>query len=234
MPALTHARKKAKGISCVNSLKQVATGFMLYANDFDGFAYGGPEWAVALMPEAVVKPYRDANQLQWVTAPKGQGYIRGENLLFCPQERISNLGEALNYGDSLTSGLIGKTPFRFTTIGTIKNPDQDSPPLPTPFKLYIKPSESILGADSGIIAPASDNKYTYFSGITNNVKDGKRFCHIDMRHLGQANVFMADGHVTAVKGKELKTYYFYNVRGSTHQDEKFTAAIKNQERYELD
>ena len=233
MPALTRARKTAKSISCINSQKQAATGFMLYAIDFDGFAYGGPEWATALMPEAVVKPYRDKNKLTWYNAPKGQGYIRGEALLFCPQERLSNLNGAETYGDSLTSALIGKTPFRFTTIGTVKNPDQDSPPLPIPFKLYISPSQSILGGDSGIIAPISDNKYTHFSGITNAVKNGKRFCHIDIRHLGKANVFMADGHVVAVKGKELKTYYFYNVRGSSHKDEKFTAAIKNKERYEL-
>lgn len=234
MPALTRARKTAKSISCINSQKQAATGFMLYASDFDGFAYGGPEWATALMPDAVVKPYRDANKIEWATLlPKGQGYIRGESLLFCPQERLSSLNDAEKYGDSQTSALIGAKPFRFTTIGTVKNPDDPNLPRPTPFKLYISPSQSILGGDSGIIAPISDNKYAHFSGITNNVKNGKRFCHIDIRHLGKANVFMADGHVVAVKGKELKTYYFYNVRGSSHKDEKFTAAIKDKERYEL-
>ncbi|MFA6717034.1 MAG: prepilin-type N-terminal cleavage/methylation domain-containing protein [Victivallales bacterium] len=233
LPALNRARDKAKSISCVNSQKQIALCFMMYANANDGFVYGGPEWAAAMLPEDIVKPYRDAAKITWDTAPAGQGCLTGEKVLFCPQEQLSSLAEAGTYGSELScAALTGDTPFRFTTIGTVKNPDQASPPLPIPFKLYINPSNSILGGDSAIIAPASGNEYVYFSGITNNLAGSVRFCHIDMRHSGKANVFMADGHVKSV-GDNLADYYFYNVRGSGSKDEKFTAAIKNKERYDL-
>jgi len=76
LPALLNARRKAKSITCVNRQKQIATSFMLYADDFNEYAYGGPEWATAIMPESIVKPYRDASQLVWTSAPLGQGYLR--------------------------------------------------------------------------------------------------------------------------------------------------------------
>ncbi|MDD5728443.1 MAG: prepilin-type N-terminal cleavage/methylation domain-containing protein [Victivallales bacterium] len=232
LPALTQARRKAKSVHCINSQKQVAAAFMLYAADFDGFGYGGPEWGAVMLPESIVAPYRDTG-IAWDDAPRGQGYLRGEDLLFCPTEKLSTLNDAESYGASLSSLLGGPTPFRFTTIGTVKNPDQDSPPLPIPFKLYISPSCSVLGGDSAIIAPISNDQYCYFSGITNNESEGTRFCHIDMRHNKNANVFMADGHVTNV-GRELKECYFYNVRNSIHSEEKFTFAIQNKLRYKLE
>ena len=235
MPALVQARNKAKTIKCVSRQKQAATSFVLYANDYNGFAYGGPEWGAVMLPENFVQPYRDAGKLVWENAPLGQGYLREEEILFCPAEKLSNLFGAESYCSSLTSSLKKDppTPFRFTTIGTVKNPDQDSPPLPIPFRLYISPSSSVLGGDSAIIAPISGNKYTYFSGITNNATGSNRFCHIDMRHNKNANVFMADGHVKNV-GKDLADCYFYNVRNSIHKDEKFTVAIKNQEKFSLE
>ncbi len=227
MPALVSARKKAKMITCINRQKQIATGMMMYSSDFDGFAYGGPEWATALLPESTVKPYRDAGQLAWATSPEGQGYIRGENILFCPAKRLANLSDAATYGKNLTCSIAGETPFRFTTIGTVKNPDQASPPLPIPFKKYISPSRSILGGDSGILGAPSGNEYVNFSGITST------YPHIDLRHKKMANTFMADGHVTSVNALELRDYYFYNVRGSSFKDDKITMAIENEAEVDL-
>ena len=229
MPALTNARKKAKMITCVNRQKQIATAFMMYAADFDGFAYGGPEWATAILPESTVRPYRDASpsKLAWSGSPKGQGYLRGEKILFCPEKRLATLGDAVTYGKSLTCTIAGETPFRFTTIGTVKNPDQASPPLPIPFKKYISPSNSILGGDSGIIGAPSANEYVNFSGITSS------YPHIDLRHKKMANIFMADGHVNSANVRQLREYYFYNVRGSIFKDDKISMAIQNEAKLDL-
>jgi prepilin-type processing-associated H-X9-DG protein/prepilin-type N-terminal cleavage/methylation domain-containing protein len=229
LPALNQARNKAKGIACVNNQKQIALCYMMYTDDNNGFAYGGPEWAAVMMPETIVKPYRDAGKIKWENAPLGQGYLTSEKVIFCPSEQLSSLAEAEKYGSDLTCSIAGTTPFRFTTIGTVKNPTTLAP---IPFKMYINPSNSVLGGDSGIIAPASGNKYAYFSGITNNEAAGNRFCHIDMRHSNKANIFMADGHVKSV-GKNLSEYYIYNIRGNDYKDTKFTVAIKNKEKFEL-
>ncbi len=44
LPALTKAREKARGISCVNNLKQIGFGAMMYRNENDGFIVQGQMW----------------------------------------------------------------------------------------------------------------------------------------------------------------------------------------------
>jgi prepilin-type processing-associated H-X9-DG protein/prepilin-type N-terminal cleavage/methylation domain-containing protein len=226
LPALNQARNKAKAIACVNNQKQVALCYMMYTDDNNGFAYGGPEWAAVMMPETIVKPYRDAGKIAWTSAPLGQGYLTSEKVIFCPSEQISSLAEAEKYGSDLTCPIANTTPFRFTTIGTVKKPTAPTP-VPIPFKMYINPSNSVLGGDCGIIGPPSANAYAHFSGIT------EKYPHINMRHSNKANIFMADGHVKSV-GKDLAEYYIYNIRGNTFKDTKFTMAIKNEEKFDLD
>ena len=40
LPALNKARNRAKSISCMANLKQIGTGFNLYATDYNGWASG--------------------------------------------------------------------------------------------------------------------------------------------------------------------------------------------------
>ena len=223
MPALLNARLKAKAVTCVNRQKQIATSFMLYADDFNSYAYSGSEWATGMMPEAIVGKYRAAGQLAWAEAPFGQGYLKGDEILFCPAERVASLADAVTYGSKLSPAV--DTPFTLTTIGTIQNPHQvGTTPLPISFKRYITPSNSVLGGDNGIL---NGGTYEHYSAIVNSNP------HITMRHKKRANIFMADGHVANV-GKELKDCYFFNFRGSSFKDDKFSSAIRNGAQYNLD
>ncbi len=47
LPALSKAREKARAISCINNLKQIALGDIMYSNDYDDFflpgKWGAPE-----------------------------------------------------------------------------------------------------------------------------------------------------------------------------------------------
>jgi prepilin-type processing-associated H-X9-DG protein len=225
LPALLNARRKAKLISCINKQKQIGASYLLYAADFNEFAYGGTEWSTAMLPEDLIKPYRDAERVSWIqSAPIGQGYLKSESILFCPEEQVSTLEGAGSYGQALTGPIKGDYPFIFTTIGTVKNPDQVDPTLPIPLKRFISPSCSVLGGDCGTI---SSNEYIHYSGI------GTSAPHITMRHKNLANIFFVDGHVVSV-GKDLKDYYIYNVRGSSSKDLKFTKAIKNYQEYTLE
>ncbi|MDD5599532.1 MAG: prepilin-type N-terminal cleavage/methylation domain-containing protein [Victivallaceae bacterium] len=226
LPALLNARRKAKLVSCINKQKQIGASYLLYVADFNEFAYGGPEWSVAMLPEdSIVKPYRDADKIAWQNAPLGQGYLSNAAILFCPEEQVSTLEGAASYGNALTCELKGDYPFRFTTFGTVQNPDTTSSPIS--FRKFISPSCSILGGDCGVISGESSNEYIHYSGIK-SISDP----YITMRHKNIANIFLVDGHVTSVD-KDLKDYYFYYVRGSSHKDEKFTKAIRNQQEYLL-
>ncbi len=61
LPALNRARERAKGITCANNLKQIGNGYMLYADDFDGWlplqAPVDPYycWAVVIAPYLGIK-----------------------------------------------------------------------------------------------------------------------------------------------------------------------------------
>ena len=238
LPALNQARNKAKAISCANNQKQIGLCYMLYVNDNNGFAYSGPEWLAVMAKSDLVQPYIDAGQIKWLEdgyhIPTGQGYLTNVKVAFCPSVVIDSLEKAHIYGPTAPAPATGDYPFRFTTIGTVKNPDNASAPDPTPFKLYKNPSQSLLGADSGIIAPPKGGEFAYFSGITINAAGTPNaFAHIDMRHSNKAVTFMADGHVKSV-GAELRDYYFYNIRNSIYKNEKFTVAIKNEEKFDLD
>jgi prepilin-type processing-associated H-X9-DG protein/prepilin-type N-terminal cleavage/methylation domain-containing protein len=41
LPALSLARAKARGTACLNNMKQMAVGFTMYADDYDGFMVAG-------------------------------------------------------------------------------------------------------------------------------------------------------------------------------------------------
>ena len=222
LPALLNARRKAKSITCVNRQKQVATCIMLYADDFNSYFYPGAEYATGLLTEAKVKKYRDSGQLKWANAPRGQGYIKGEETFFCPSALLASCSDAVTYGATLSTP--SDKPFTLTTIGTIQNPHETLIRLPISFKRYVTPSNSVLGGDSGRL---NGGKYENYSAILMNQPN------ITMRHNKRANIFMADGHVENVQ-KELKDFNFFSFRGSMYKDVKFIKAIKKEAEYNLD
>lgn len=51
LPALSKARDKARGISCLNKMKQVYLAASSYASDYDGFLPGATPYFEALIPD---------------------------------------------------------------------------------------------------------------------------------------------------------------------------------------
>jgi prepilin-type processing-associated H-X9-DG protein len=50
LPALAQAKSKAQGIMCMNNMKQMALGVMIYANDHNDLFPGGENWCDAIQP----------------------------------------------------------------------------------------------------------------------------------------------------------------------------------------
>ena len=77
LPALSMAKETAKGIQCLNNLKQLATSNMSYANDFDGM--------IPPYPDASLKPP------YWFSAL--QPYYNDVKVLVCPSYKSAkNVG----------------------------------------------------------------------------------------------------------------------------------------------
>jgi prepilin-type N-terminal cleavage/methylation domain-containing protein len=75
LPALAKTKEKAKSIQCVNNLKQMATGFLLYYGDYQK-----------------VMPYDDlagiANRNFWIPLIR-TGYLRDPKIWMCPNTRVN-------------------------------------------------------------------------------------------------------------------------------------------------
>lgn len=78
LPALNKARQRAKGISCVNNLKQSGLIVQAYANDFNG------DW---IMQDA------SSHWLRWSGWLAFTGYIpKGSKFVYCPAAEVGKDG----------------------------------------------------------------------------------------------------------------------------------------------
>ncbi|MFH1903849.1 MAG: DUF1559 domain-containing protein [Candidatus Omnitrophota bacterium] len=90
LPALSQAREKARQVNCMNNLKQIMLGYLMYVNDYDGYL---PPYDTSVWGETgtsirvwacVIKNYINESQMQDTTHTATRGYA---SLLFCPSKR---------------------------------------------------------------------------------------------------------------------------------------------------
>ncbi len=82
LPALSKAKNMAKALTCINNLKQNGLGgFLMYAQDFNGYAVqgdGNVSWAAFY--DAVEEPSINMHTLWWIHL----GYIKSTAQFRCP------------------------------------------------------------------------------------------------------------------------------------------------------
>ncbi|MFH0796584.1 MAG: DUF1559 domain-containing protein [Candidatus Omnitrophota bacterium] len=87
LPALSQAREKARQISCMNNLKQMALCWLMYAQDENdwlypaGYGWDGSRWCDSVAPI--------------------QRYISNRKIQVCPTKSSSDLGYKVSYGANL-------------------------------------------------------------------------------------------------------------------------------------
>jgi prepilin-type N-terminal cleavage/methylation domain-containing protein/prepilin-type processing-associated H-X9-DG protein len=108
LPALSKAKQKGQGITCVNNMKQMALAFNLYHPDFDGRlitrgGWGGPNMSAAaggsaantningLLANSVIIKYL-GNNAQVFKCPADKSYDRANNL---PRIRSISMNQAI-------------------------------------------------------------------------------------------------------------------------------------------
>ena len=92
LPALSKAREKARAISCVNNMKQIGTGLLLYCNDSDDFLP---------MADTGARPYwheRLVGELCASDKPNVDGNYLSTNIMRCPSATGSGYWYWFTYG----------------------------------------------------------------------------------------------------------------------------------------
>ncbi len=181
LPALSKARERAKGAVCINNLKQIGIGLLLYANDYEGY--------MTLRLETAFPNISADNTRGNLT-----GYVSTE-VLACPAalpykadssmpdyiygRRYEQLDFIRNHGWVYAPRL--RNPQQFWIIGESIGQNNSSKPN---HQFYVNPSGTFtLSTWSSVAAnPAT----AFASGATH------------FRHSGRQNLLFIDGHVESV------------------------------------
>lgn len=197
LPALSKAKEKAKGISCLNSIKQVSLGYYMYADD-----NGDVLVSLAINTPAPAGSFFPGAQILWPDLLRP--YIITTNVIHCPSALGSQFGIGANHPE-LTSWAPGNINTKLSKIR--------------------KPSASIPFADSGMIANYTEKdpdnwvetpgKEIYYWRTPNNLgyttSDPQRPVN---RHNQRCNTGYADGHAEGIKASLIGWQYYPGQDGS--------------------
>lgn len=184
LPALGAARKSARAVKCLASLKQLGLGSSMYANDFDEYMPGidNPVWTVR--PGGVLSGPRP-----WLEA-----YVNGYENLDCTATDDRFFYQSGNYGMSYNIcrfDLYGKKSKR---LGDIRFHGKT---------LFIVDVFNSSANDQNARGFCTGDVYTLM-GSTGSPNQA-------YRHLGATNIVYVDGHAAAEKNDLPSTGAIWNM-----------------------
>jgi prepilin-type N-terminal cleavage/methylation domain-containing protein/prepilin-type processing-associated H-X9-DG protein len=177
LPALGRAREKAKGMSCLNNLKQLSTYFHIYSDDFD-------DW---LPPNGQkvngVRKY-------WLRTFDDYKYLDNLDLGYCPSLFPFRFDKSYSSRYTRTYGGVLRNYVKRNHVGKQWNPEDKSA------------SSFILLADSIYTdeEPFTQSYLINFTSITSTTR------YIHTRHAGNANLMFLDCSAGTKGRNEIQSY----------------------------
>jgi len=187
LPALGQARETAKRIACASNLKQIGTGFHMYADACEGWL----PFKVVDVPAGWVC-YSFPDQLTRAGILEGSTVATADTVYRCPD--VSNPELTYPYTDVCCDYGI-----EIYLCGYLNNSNFGN----TPRRIHqvLSPSENIFGGDSNLRADTNDIyggiqfNSMYLLGGVFNTDPGSLANYIDWSHGRRPNGLFADGHV---------------------------------------
>ena len=191
LPALSKAKQKAQGISCVGNLKQLGIVAAQYADDYKGFI--APTWSRF-----------NGNNQSWTGVYVESHYLQhpkeGSEVLFrCPAIGRQHVGDYFeSYGsDGAVNGVyVDSGHIVSLQLSSAKNQISDYP-------LYADSVKCTVGQKNPV-TPQAGKKQTYRIDVDQGGA-------VAARHQNKANLAMGDGHVQSSSAAELKSRYVNGV-----------------------
>ena len=232
LPALSKAKDKAMGISCLSNTKQIGYGVILYAGDYQdvfpmtpgvsweagpyqnskGFACGG-EW------------FRTDQKTPNTPAPLIATYLKNNLTFVCPkrQRGLTYTSESGNFDPSIT----GFLSYNFNEIGIFGVPISPGSYQNKPFKIATatRPTDIVMTTDSsGSNDPANCSAGTLMGDAAwldivwaqdPVIAKGARLVTAYAKHSNRVNIIYADGHSAPSLPSALTWGQFYGIFSGT-------------------
>jgi prepilin-type N-terminal cleavage/methylation domain-containing protein len=188
LPALAKAKEKARGIGCLNNLKQISLGYKMYGDDQNDAMV-----TLYLFNPAPANSFFPGGVTWWVDLLRP--YIQTTNVIKCPSV-LSQFGiagmhpELTSWADNRTKVTAVKKPVEsipFADAGLIANPVEKDPD-----KWVSTPKAEFLYM-------RSPNNLGYYDS------DPQRAVN---RHTGRCNTAYVEGHAEAIKVSRIGLQYF--------------------------
>jgi prepilin-type processing-associated H-X9-DG protein/prepilin-type N-terminal cleavage/methylation domain-containing protein len=208
LPALQKAKENARGIQCLNNLRQTGIAVHAYAGDSSGCA----------------PPYTfDGTDLFWSNILVNGNYVTNinfqkPNIFVCPSGKsetsIANRGGytyGMNTPLNSNHGMCWKI-FRNKVLIVNANSTQW-----TYESDKFSPSQFLLIGDSSCLGSKYDNLQWYY---IHNDSSRTQSRTLHLRHNHKANVLYADGHVKAINGSEASEAMFEHYKKQNGSNEK--------------
>jgi len=213
MPALERAREQARRIICLNNLRELTFGWILYAENNDGKLVNGAPQSAECQANAPSSG-EHAREIPWIGRAFHDNYQNGEKLPLECQKKAIKLGALWEYVEDLKvyrcpTGLAGEM-CTYAAMdganGLSRGNKRDVHWMKSMFA-YRFPHKRIIFIDEGWVTP--DSYAVHY--VTAQWWDDPM-----VRHGNGVSLSFADGHSEYWKWKGADTVRFGKARDRTH------------------
>jgi len=173
-PVFARAREKARATGCLNNVKQLTLGVMMYMQDYDEVLPLAQMWHDV----ACARPFRGGSSMYHWWCDSIFPYVKNTQAFSCPSRPDIETVNGLAYGYNLRLGYYNNAspPSSLTKLATVRYP-----------------AETIVLCDNDWTGSTVD--YSSGAAYINEICDVNYvWAFVPARHNGGANLGFVDGH----------------------------------------
>jgi len=211
LPALAKAKQKAQGIQCVNNMKQLMLGWLMYASDNqnalpvngdEGYQPGtvaatsDPQWCPGRMDSGA--PTGEPTNTAWIMAGQIYPVLKNVGVYRCPADTSTYLN-----GTAYPVGVRGDARIRSMSMNAWLNPgDNDVGMDAADYIIYKKDSDTVRPGSANLWVFIDENPYSINDAFfleetsgTTGPPTASAWTDIPATyHNGAGGISFADGH----------------------------------------
>jgi prepilin-type N-terminal cleavage/methylation domain-containing protein/prepilin-type processing-associated H-X9-DG protein len=189
-PVFAQARSKARQAACLSNMKQIGTGLMLYAQDYDETLPGNSADSLAGRGNELgwMMPYNAGDRGSWNIIPRDlQPYVKNLQIFVCPEAKPATWNGAAGVADAVPSPPGGNTNYLYN--GTVMFRSMAAVPAPADI-IFLREEGWIhrYASERPRRVPNTPGYYT-----------GWNWPNYDELHNDGANLLYCDGHTKWLK-----------------------------------